>query len=109
MADLGEIVALAERALGPVEGEPVRLAGGITNRNFRLRFGGRECVVRVIGKDTDLLGIDRGSERAAAEQAAALGLGPEVLDAGPGYLVTEFLDCDPVTSPGQTATHETTA
>ena len=100
MADLGEIVALAERALGPVDGEAVRLVGGITNRNFRLRFGGRECVLRVIGKDTDLLGIDRDSERAAADQAAALGLGPEVLDAGPGYLVTEFLDCDPVTSPG---------
>ena len=106
MADLGEIVGLAERALGPAEGEPVRLVGGITNRNFRLRFGGRECVVRVIGKDTDLLGIDRESERAAATEAAVLGIGPEVLDQGPGYLVTEFLDCTPVTSPGMRAAPE---
>ena len=30
--------------------------GGITNRNFRARFGGRECVVRLPGKDTELLG-----------------------------------------------------
>jgi thiamine kinase-like enzyme len=109
MADLGEIVGLAERALGPAEGEPVRLVGGITNRNFRLRFGGRECVVRVIAKDTHLLGIDRGSERAAADQAAALGLGPKVLDAGPGYLVTEFLDCDQVTAPGLRAAPEPVA
>ncbi|MEO6857563.1 MAG: phosphotransferase [Solirubrobacteraceae bacterium] len=93
MADLGEIVGLVERALGPAESEPVRLAGGITNRNFRIRFGGRDCVLRVTGKDTELLGIDRVSERAAADQAAALNIGPAVLGAGPGYLVTEYVDC----------------
>jgi thiamine kinase-like enzyme len=97
MADLGEIVGLVERALGPAGGEPVRLAGGITNRNFRIRFGGRDCVLRVTGKDTELLGIDRGSERAAADQAAALDIGPAVLDVGPGYLVTEYVDCAPAT------------
>ncbi len=97
MADLGEIVGLVERALGPAAGEPVRLAGGITNRNFRIRFGGQDCVLRVTGKDTELLGIDRGSERAAADQAAALGIGPAVLDVGPGYLVTEYVECAPAT------------
>ena len=35
------------------------LAGGITNRNYRLRWGGRDCVLRMPGKDTALLGIDR--------------------------------------------------
>ena len=97
MADLGEIVALVERALGPAAGEPVRLAGGITNRNFRIQFGGRDCVLRVTGKDTELLGIDRSSERAAADQAAALHIGPAVLDVGPGYLVTEYVACAPAT------------
>jgi thiamine kinase-like enzyme len=97
MADLGEIVGLVERALGPSAGEPVRLAGGITNRNFRIRFGGQDCVLRVTGQDTELLGIDRGSERAAADQAAALDIGPAVLDVGPGYLVTEYVDCAPAT------------
>ncbi len=106
MADLGEIVGLAERALGPAGGEPIRLAGGITNRNFRLRFGGRECVLRVIGKDTELLGIDRGAEHAAADQAAALGIGPAVLDSGPGYLVTEYIDCAPISAAGLRAAPE---
>ncbi len=93
MADLAEIVGLVERALGPVNAEPVRLTGGITNRNYRLRFGGRDCVLRLIRPQTDLLGIDRASERAAADAAAALGIAPAVLDAGPGYLVTEYIDC----------------
>jgi thiamine kinase-like enzyme len=96
MADLGEIVGQAERTLGPARGEPVRLTGGITNRNYRLRFGDRECVLRLTGPQTDLLGIDRGSEWAAGEAAARLDIGPAVLDIGPGYLVTEYLDCAPI-------------
>ncbi|HEY2006037.1 MAG TPA: phosphotransferase [Solirubrobacteraceae bacterium] len=98
MADLAEIVGVVERALGPVNGEPVRLTGGITNRNYRVRFGGRECVLRLIRPQTDLLGIDRGSEQAAADAAAALGIAPAVLDAGPGYLVTEYIDWPPISS-----------
>ena len=109
MADLGEIVAQAERTLGPARGEPVRLTGGITNRNYRLRFGDRDCVLRLTGPQTELLGIDRESERSAADAAAALNIGPAVLDIGTGYLVTEYLDCAPVSpstlrqNPGPTA------
>jgi thiamine kinase-like enzyme len=98
MADLAQIVGLAERVLGPLNGEPVRLTGGITNRNYRVRFGGRDCVLRLIRPQTDLLGIDRGSERAAADAAAGLGIAPAVLDAGPGYLVTEYIDWAPISS-----------
>ena len=36
-------------------------------------------VVRLPGKDTELLGIDRAAERAATEAAAAAGVGPEVV------------------------------
>ena len=31
-----------------------QLGGGITNHNFRARFGGREVVVRLPGNDTEL-------------------------------------------------------
>jgi thiamine kinase-like enzyme len=84
--------------LGPPESEPVPLDGGITNRNYRVRFGGRECVVRLPGKDTDLLGIDREAERAATAAAAALGIGPEVVAFEPerGCLVTGFIEARPV-------------
>ena len=37
-------------------GTPAPLEGGITNRNFRARFGGADHVIRVPGKDTNLLG-----------------------------------------------------
>jgi thiamine kinase-like enzyme len=86
---------LAER-LGTVDGEPVALGGGITNRNFRVRFGARECVVRLPGKDTELLGIDRHAERIASEQAARLGIAPAVAAADDDCLVTEYLPGAPI-------------
>ena len=96
------VPAEAVRALAPVlgepEGAPVALAGGITNRNYRLRWGGRDCVLRMPGKDTELLGIDRRAECAATRAAAAAGIGPPVLafEPGLGCLVTEFVEGRPV-------------
>ena len=86
------LVALAPD-LGRAESEPVALDGGITNRNFRLMLGGRDVVVRLPGKDTELLGIDRAAERAATEAAAAVGVGPEVVAflTVPPCLVTAFI------------------
>ncbi len=79
--------------LGEPESAPEPLGGGITNHNLRVRFGGRDVVVRLAGKDTGLLGIDRACEREATAAAGAVGVGPEVvafLD-DPPTLVTEFL------------------
>ena len=80
--------------LGPLEGEPLPLDGGITNRNFRARLGGREVVIRLPGKDTGALGIDRAGEAEANRCAAAAGVAPEVaalLD-DPPALVTCFVE-----------------
>ena len=82
--------------LGDVEAGPAPLDGGITNRNYRVRFGGRECVLRLPGKDTSLLGISRDAERLASEQAARLGIAPVVLAAEEDCLVTEFLEGGPM-------------
>ena len=79
--------------LGQPESTPEPGGGSITNHNLRVRFGGRDVVVRLAGKDTGLLGIDRACEREATAAAAAVGVGPEVvafLD-DPPTLVTEFL------------------
>ena len=84
-----------EEQLGPAESEPVPLGGGQTNSIYRVRFAGRDCVVRLPGKDTALLGIDRETERAASLAAAALGIGPAVLASSP-YLVTAFIEARPV-------------
>ena len=74
------------------------LAGGITNRNFLVDVEGERYVLRMAGKDTHLLGIDRRAEAAAARMAAAVGVGPEVVAAleGEGCLVTRFIDGSPI-------------
>ena len=82
MSETGDIdVALRELltdlgdTLGPTLGAAVPLGGGITNRNFRVRFAPPvgEGVLRLPGRDTGLLGIDRRAELLAGQQAAQLG------------------------------------
>jgi thiamine kinase-like enzyme len=89
-----DTVERLEAQLGAAEGEPTVLGGGITNHNFRARFGGREVVVRLPGNDTELLGSDRSGEREANRLAAAAGVAPEVLAhlEDPVVLVTAFVE-----------------
>ena len=100
MTDPGEpLVKIVDRLaarLGPVSGEPEPLDGGITNRNYRVRFGDRDCVLRLPGRDTGLLGIDRAAERVATERAAALGIAPRLLAADADCMVTEWLPGAPM-------------
>jgi thiamine kinase-like enzyme len=74
------------------------LEGGITNRNFRVEVAGESFVLRLAGRDTELLGIDREAERRAAEAAAAAGVAPEVYAYLPehGALITRFVDAEPL-------------
>jgi thiamine kinase-like enzyme len=72
------------------------LGGGITNHNFKVTVGGETFVVRIGGKDTELLGINRDHEYAASLVAASLGVGPEVVAFVEGCLVTRFIEGDPV-------------
>ena len=69
------------------------LGGGITNHNAKVEVGGEVFVLRVAGRDTDLLGIDRSVELAATRAAAERGIGPEVVEfvEPEGWLVTRFI------------------
>ncbi len=69
------------------------LTGGITNQNYRVDIGGETFVLRIGGKGTRLLGIDRGREYACTAIAARLGVGAEVLHflADQEVLVTRFI------------------
>ena len=69
------------------------LGGGITNHNLKVTRPDGVVVLRVAGKDTDLLGIDRTVELAATRAAAEVGVGPEVVDfvEPEGWLVTRFV------------------
>jgi thiamine kinase-like enzyme len=91
-SDLAPTLARLGALLGS-HGEPQPLDGGITNRNFKVRFGDADYVVRMPGKDTELLGIDRRGEWSATRAAARLGIGPPAaaMLENPPALVTKFV------------------
>ena len=91
MSALDEAIEALTPFLGAPESEPALLEGGITNRNYRLRWGGRDCVLRLPGKETALLGIDRATERDATRNAR--GIAPDVLAFEPRLecLVTAYI------------------
>ena len=92
---------ILHRVLGPAAaGASVTpLPGGITNRNYRIRAGSDDLVLRIGGEGTELLGIDRAREHAASSIAAGLGVGAGVI----AYfeeeraLVTRFVAGSPLT------------
>ena len=89
---------MVERVWPGRSAEVEALGGGITNRNFKVMVDGGTYVLRIGGKDTELLGIDRRVEHEASLVAAAIGVGPEVISfiEPEGYLVTRFIEGDVV-------------
>ncbi len=75
------------------------LPGGITNQNYRVDTGGETFVLRIGGKGTHLLGIDRERESVSTAIAASLGVGAPVVHflASEEVLVTRFIDGDVLT------------
>jgi thiamine kinase-like enzyme len=69
------------------------LVGGITNQNYRVDINGETFVLRIGGKGTHLLGIDRGHESICTAIAAQVGVGAEVVHflAAEDVLVTRFI------------------
>ncbi len=87
-----DVARLVERLWPGQDAAVEPLGGGITNHNFKVEVGGDMLVLRVGGKDTELLGIDREHEHEAALFAAQLGIGPEVIRFQEGCLVTRFVE-----------------
>jgi aminoglycoside phosphotransferase (APT) family kinase protein len=92
--DLGQIVEQLVPKLGQSVGGPEPLSGGITNRNYKLNLGGTDYVIRVPGKDTSLLGIDRSAEFTANAAAAEIGVAAPVaaMLTDPPAIVTNFIE-----------------
>jgi thiamine kinase-like enzyme len=84
------------------------LVGGITNQNYRVDTGGETFVLRIGGKGTHLLGIDRGRESICTGIASLVGVGAEVMHflAVEDVLVTRFIVGTGV-SPETAAQHDT--
>src|ERR1700675_200734 len=76
-----------------LDAEVTPITAGITNRNFRIDVGGEAFVLRLAGRDTGLLGIDREAENEAGRAAAAAGVGPDVFAWIPEHacLITRFV------------------
>ena len=51
------------------------LGGGITNHNFKVEVAGGPYVLRIAGRDTELLGIDRAVEHEARSPPRPSGSG----------------------------------
>src|SRR5256714_12220632 len=75
------------------------LLGGITNQNYRVDIGGESFVLRIGGKGTHLLGIDRQRGSICTAIAAQMGVGGQVIYflASEEGLITRFIAGDAVT------------
>jgi thiamine kinase-like enzyme len=84
--------AIARRVWPDEEASIEVLGGGLTNHNYKVTLsGGDAYVLRIAGRDTHLLGIDRSVEHEASLAAAAAGVGPPVVAFVQGCLVTRFI------------------
>lgn len=77
------------------------LSGGLTNENLLVEANGQRYVVRIPGRSTELLAVDRANEYHNTRAAARTGVGPEVLEYLPdaSVMVLEFI-------PGETMSAE---
>src|SRR5215471_17210824 len=89
---LEEVLAAVPELRDPQSVEP--LTGGLTNTNYKVTSSSGCYVVRIAGKDTGLLAIDRENEVHNTIAAAETGVGPRVVAALPEHdaIVLEFLD-----------------
>jgi thiamine kinase-like enzyme len=77
-------------------GEPAvieAISGGITNENFKVTVGQDSYVIRVFGRNAEMLLIDRALECEITSVAAQIGVGPELIatQIDRGVLVTRFI------------------
>ena len=94
-----EAEAIARRLWPESRPQVEVLGGGITNRNFKISVDEGTFVLRIGGKDTDLLGHRPATTSTRPRVVAAgLGVGPEVVRfvEPEGYLVTRFVEGAPV-------------
>jgi len=89
-----DVEAIVARIWPGEEARVEVLGGGITDHNVRVDVAGESYVLRLSGRHTPLLGIDRAVEHEASLAAAAVGVGPDVVAfvEPEGYLVTRYID-----------------
>jgi thiamine kinase-like enzyme len=86
------LVQIPRLELADCEVTPIE--GGMTNRNYRVRAGDRDYVVRIGVREPGQLGIDRENEHRNSVRAARAGVGVAVVArvADPEALVVEYVE-----------------
>ncbi|MFC8796857.1 phosphotransferase [Streptomyces griseoincarnatus] len=87
MRDVVEILAEA----GMPTAVAVALNGGFSNETYRVTAGPVDAVLRLNGRQNDVLGLSRAGEAAAIRAAAVRGVAPQVLASGDDYLLTALV------------------
>ena len=75
-----EQVVSRARTFAGKEVEVSELSGGLTNVNYLVAADGIKHVVRIPGRSTELLAVDRENERQNATAAATTGVSPRVVE-----------------------------
>ncbi|MGH2673061.1 MAG: phosphotransferase [Actinomycetota bacterium] len=77
------------------------LSGGLTNVNHLVEADGTKYVVRIPGRSTDLLAVDRENERHNARAASTTGVSPRVLEYLDDWkvMILEFVEGETMTGP----------
>jgi len=78
-AELAEIIRRVPRWADAGEFRVERVQGGLTNRNYRVDVDGESFLLRVTGRNGQVLGLDRAQEFRAQNAAARIGVAPEPL------------------------------
>ena len=95
-SESGQLKSIINRIPAWIGAEQVQVEriAGLTNRNYRITVNGERFVLRVSGKNTQRLGINREHEVLALKSAAALDIGPEVFAflLPEGHLVTRWVE-----------------
>jgi len=98
-----DVASLVGKALGwdPSKLRIQPIVAGLTNKNYRLDYGGRTFFLRMPGPATELLAVDRENELHNTRAAARAAVGPRVLQHDPntGAILLEWL-------PGRTMSNE---
>jgi thiamine kinase-like enzyme len=107
MLTIEQVVERVDRWRG-TNVEVAELSGGLTNTNYLVRADGVRYVVRIPGRSTELLAVDRANERHNAEAASTTGVSPAIVEYLQDWnvMVLAFIDGETMTSerlraPGQ--------
>src|SRR5918995_4118391 len=106
MTSIDEVLGRVEAWRGR-EVSAIELSGGLTNTNHLVTGDGDRWVVRIPGRSTELLAVDRENERYNAAAAATTGVAPAIVEVleDLDVMVIEYVDGTTMSAGGPRTPH----